>query len=164
MDWIRQLGRYAVVMLLQVLLFNQLQLWGVCHPYIYVMCLLMMPLTLSQHADMIIGGVVGLVMDVFCNTLGVHAAACILIMFIRPYLVGVLVSDKDRINEQLTIRTLGMEAMVKYVVILVLLHHLTVFMLASWSWTHFWFVLAETAVSSLLTIAIIIGYNILIDK
>lgn len=164
MDWIRQLGRYAVVMLLQVLLFNQLQLWGVCHPYIYVMCLLMMPLTLSQHADMIIGGVVGLVMDVFCNTLGVHAAACILIMFIRPYLVGVLVSDKDRINEQLTIRTLGMEAMVKYVVILVLLHHLTVFMLAAWSWTHFWFVLAETAVSSLLTIGIIIGYNILIDK
>ena len=164
MDWIRQFGRYAIVMLLQVLLFNQLQLFGVCHPYIYVLCLLMMPLTLSQYADMVIGAVVGLVMDTFCNSLGVHTAACILIMFIRPYLVGVLVNDKDRLNEQLTSRTLGMEAMIKYVVIMVLIHHFTVFMLAAWSWTHFWFVLAETAVSSVLTIAIILGYNILTYK
>ena len=164
MDWIRQLGRYIVVMLLQVLLFNQLQLFGVCHPYVYVMCLLMMPLTLSQNADMIIGAAVGLVMDMFCNSLGVHTAACILLMFIRPYLVGVLVNDKDRLNEQLTSRTLGMEAMIKYVVIMVLIHHFMVFMLAAWSWTHFWFVLAETAVSSLLTIAIILGYSILNDK
>ncbi|MBO4454096.1 MAG: rod shape-determining protein MreD [Paludibacteraceae bacterium] len=164
MDWIRQLGRYIVVMLLQVLLFNQLQLFGVCHPYVYVMCLLMMPLTLSQNADMIIGAAVGLVMDMFCNSLGVHTAACILLMFIRPYLVGVLVNDKDRLNEQLTSRTLGIEAMIKYVVIMVLIHHFMVFMLAAWSWTHFWFVLAETAVSSLLTIAIILGYSILNDK
>ena len=164
MDWIRQLGRYIVVMLLQVLLFNQLQLFGVCHPYVYVMCLLMMPLTLSQNADMIIGAAVGLVMDMFCNSLGGHTAACILLMFIRPYLVGVLVNDKDRLNEQLTSRTLGMEAMIKYVVIMVLIHHFMVFMLAAWSWTHFWFVLAETAVSSLLTIAIILGYSILNDK
>ena len=164
MDWIRQLGRYIVVMLLQVLLFNQLQLFGVCHPYVYVMCLLMMPLTLSQNADMIIGAAVGLVMDMFCNSLGVHTAACILLMFIRPYLVGVLVNDKDRLNEQLTSRTLGIEAMIKYVVIMVLIHHFMVFMLAAWNWTHFWFVLAETAVSSLLTIAIILGYSILNDK
>lgn len=164
MDWIRQLGRYVVVMLLQVLLFNQLQLFGVCHPYIYVLCLLMMPLTLSPMADMIIGAAVGLLMDVFCNTLGVHTAACILLMFIRPYLVGALVNDKDRLNEQLTSRTLGIEAMIKYVVIMVLIHHFTVFMLAAWSWTHFWFVLAETVVSSALTIGIILGYNLLTDK
>ena len=151
MDWIRQIGRYVIVMMLQVLLFNQLQLWGVCHPYIYVLCLLMMPLTLSQTADMIIGAAVGLVMDVFCNSLGVHTTACILLMFIRPY-------------EQLNSRTLGITAMAKYVVILVLIHHFMVFMLAAWSWTHFWFVLAETAVSSALTIGIVLGYNILTDK
>lgn len=164
MDWIKQLGRYIVVMLLQVLLFNQLQLWGVCHPYIYVLCLLMMPITLPHSMDMIIGAALGIVMDIFCNSLGVHTAACILLMFIRPYLIGALVNDKDRLNEQLNIRTLGMEAMVKYVVILVLIHHFTVFMLAAWSWSHFWFVLIETAVSSLLTILIILGYNILSNK
>ena len=161
MDWTKQLIRYIVVMLLQVLLFNQLQLWGVCHPYIYVLCLLMMPITLSHSVSMIIGAIAGLIMDVFCNSLGVHMAACILLMFIRPYLIGLIVNDKDRLNEQISLRAIGMEALIKYVVILVLVHHLTVFLLAAWSWHHIGFVLLETLVSSIITILIIIGYNIL---
>ena len=164
MDWTKQIGRYFLVMVLQVLLFDQLQLLGVCHPYIYILCLLMMPITLPHSVDMIIGAVVGLVMDVFCNSLGVHTAACILLMFIRPYLIGVIVNDKDRLNEQITLRTIGMEALVKYVVILVLIHHLVLFALAAWSWSHIGFVLAETIVSGTITGLLIIGYNVLVYK
>ncbi len=161
MDWIKQIGRYIVVMLLQVLLLDQLQLWGACHPYVYILCLLMMPITLPHSVSMVIGAAVGLVMDIFCNSLGVHTAACILLMFIRPYLIGVIVNDKDRLNEQISLRAIGMEALIKYVVILVLIHHLTVFLLAAWSWAHIGFVLLETLVSSLITISLIISYNAL---
>ena len=161
MEWTKQIGRYVVVMLLQVLLFDQLQLWGICHPYIYILCLLMMPITLPHNVDMLIGALVGLVMDVFCNSLGVHTAACILVMFIRPYLIGALVNDKDRLNEQISLRSIGMEAILRYVVIMVIIHHLMVFTLAAWSWAHIGFVLLETLVSSLITSLIIIGYNIL---
>ena len=156
MDWTKQLGRYVLVMLLQVLLFDQLQLWGACHPYIYVLCLLMMPITLTHSVDMLIGAVAGMIMDIFSNTLGVHMAACTLIMFIRPYLIGVIVNDKDRLNEQISLRAIGMEAFIKYAVILVM-----VFSLAAWCWDHIGFVLLETFVSSLITIAVIIGYNLL---
>ena len=159
MEWTKQFVRYVIVMILQVLLFDQLQLWGACHPYIYVLCLLMMPITLPHSLSMILGAVIGLVMDVFCNSLGVHMAACILLMFIRPYLIGAIVNDKDRLNEQISSRTIGMEALIKYVVIGVLVHHLTVFSLAAWSFSHIWFVLLETLVSSIVTILIIIGYN-----
>jgi rod shape-determining protein MreD len=148
-------------MLLQVLLFDQLQLWGACHPYIYLLCLLMMPITLPPIADMLIGGIIGLIMDIFCNSLGVHTASCILIMFLRPYLLGVILNDKDRLNEQVSLRSIGMEAFIKYVVIMVVVHHLTVFSLAAWSWYHIGFVLLETVVSSAITIFVIIGYNIL---
>ncbi len=161
MEWTKQIGRYILVMVLQVLLFDQLQLWGACHPYIYLLCLLMMPITLPPIADMLIGGIIGLIMDMFCNSLGVHTASCILIMFLRPYLLGVILNDKDRLNEQVSLRSIGMEAFIKYVVILVLIHHLTVFSLAAWSWYHIGFVLLETAVSSVITIFVIIGYNIL---
>jgi len=161
MEWTKQIGRYILVMLLQVLLFDQLQLWGACHPYIYLLCLLMMPITLPPIADMLIGAGIGLVMDMFCNSLGVHTASCISIMFIRPYLLGVILNDKDRLNEQVSLRSIGMEAFIKYVVILVLVHHLTVFSLAAWSWYHIGFVLLETLVSSAITIFVIIGYNIL---
>lgn len=161
MDWTKQIGRYVVVMLLQVLLINQLQLWGVCHPYIYVLCLLMMPITLPHSVDMIIGALAGLIMDVFCNSIGIHMASCILLMYIRPYLIGMLVNDKDRLNEQISMRSLGLVAMVKYVVTLVFIHHFTVFMLAAWSWTHIGFVVLETLVSGVITILLIIVYNIL---
>jgi hypothetical protein len=82
-------------------------------------------------------------------------------MFIRPYLIGSIVNDKDRLNEQISLRAIGLEALLKYVIILVLLHHLTLFSLAAWSWHHIGFVLLETVVSSAITIAVIIGYNIL---
>lgn len=161
MDWTKQIGRYVLVMLLQVLLFNQLQMWGVCHPYIYVLCLLMMPITLPHSMDMLIGAAVGLMMDIFCNSLGIHTAACITLMFIRPYLLGLVVNDKDRLNEQISLRALGMEALIKYVVVLVLVHHFMVFLLAAWSWMHIGFVLKETLVSSAITISIVISYNML---
>ena len=161
MEWTKQFVRYVIVMILQVLLFDQLQLWGACHPYIYVLCLLMMPITLPHSASMIIGAAAGLVMDVFCNSLGVHMAACILLMFIRPYLIGAIVNDKDRLNEQISSRAIGTEALIKYVVIGVLIHHLTVFSLAAWSFSHIWFVLLETLVSSIVTTLIIIGYNVM---
>jgi rod shape-determining protein MreD len=120
-----------------------------------------MPITLPHSVDMIIGAIIGLVMDVFCNSLGIHTAACVLLMFIRPYLIGVIVNDKDRLNEQITLRAIGMEAMIKYVIILVLIHHLTVFALGAWSWNHIGFVLLETLISGLVTISVIIGYNAL---
>ena len=161
MDWTKQLGRYIAVMLLQVLLFDQLQLLGVCHPYIYILCLLMMPITLPHSVDMIIGAIIGLVMDVFCNSLGIHTAACILLMFVRPYLIGAIVNNKDRLNEQISLHAIGMEAMLKYVILLVVLHHLIVFALGAWSWQHIGFVILETLVSSTVTILVIMGYNAL---
>ena len=141
MEWTKQIGRYVLIMVLQVLLFNQLQLFGVCHPYVYILCLLMMPITLPHSVDMLIGAAVGFVMDIFCNSLGIHTAACILVMFIRPYLLGGIVNDKDRLNEQISLRLLGMEALLKYVIILVLIHHLTVFIFSAWGWSHIFFVL-----------------------
>ena len=113
------------------------------------------------NMEMLIGAVAGLVMDVFCNSLGIHMAACILIMFLRPYLIGAIVNDKDRLNEQISVHTIGLGAMIQYVAIMVVLHHFTVFALAAWSWQHIGFVLLETLVSSLVTILVIIGYNAL---
>ena len=75
MVWIKQTGRFLLLLLLQVLLINNLQFLGVCHPYIYIFSLLVMPITLPRWADMLIGGVVGLILDMFCNSLGVMLAA-----------------------------------------------------------------------------------------
>ena len=55
--------------------------------------------------------------------------------------------------------SLGIETMIQYTVFLVLIHHLTVFLIASWSWSHIGFALLETTVSSLISIVLILSYN-----
>ena len=138
MIWIKQTGRFLLLLLLQVLLINNLQFLGVCHPYIYIFSLLVMPITLPRWADMLIGGVVGLILDIFCNSLGVHIAACIMLMYVRPYLIGAYVSDRERLTDEIDVRSIGVVNFIKYTILLVLLHHTMVFFLFGsrfWRWS-----------------------------
>lgn len=164
MVWIKQTGRFLLLLLLQVLLINNLQFLGVCHPYIYIFSLLVMPITLPRWADMLIGGVAGLILDMFCNSLGVHIAACIMLMYVRPHLIGAYVSDRERLTDEIDIRSIGMVNFVKYTVLLVLLHHTMVFFLTAWSVQHFWFTLLEVVVSSIVSILLIIGADLLRNR
>lgn len=161
MNWSKHIIRFIVVMALQVLLFDQLQLLGVCHPYIYILFLVMLPITLPHSVDMLIGAVVGVIMDVFCNSLGVHMSACVLVMFIRPYILGGIINDKDRLNEQICLRAIGTSAMMKYLIMLIIIHHFTVFILAAWNWAYIGWVIVETIVSGLISFIILFGYNLI---
>ncbi len=164
MVWIKQTGRFLLLLLLQVLLINNLQFLGVCHPYIYIFSLLVMPITLPRWADMLIGGVAGLILDMFCNSLGVHIAACIMLMYVRPYLIGAYVSDRERLTDEIDVRSIGVVNFVKYTILLVLLHHTMVFFLTAWSVQHFWFTLLEVVVSSIVSILLIIGADLLRNR
>ncbi len=164
MIWIKQTGRFLLLLLLQVLLINNLQFLGVCHPYIYIFSLLVMPITLPRWADMLIGGVVGLILDIFCNSLGVHIAACIMLMYVRPYLIGAYVSDRERLTDEIDVRSIGVVNFIKYTILLVLLHHTMVFFLTAWSVQHFWFTLLEVVVSSVVSIILIIGGDLLRNR
>ena len=124
----------------------------------------MMPITLPRWADMLIGAFVGLVVDIFCNSLGVHIAACVLLMYVRPYLIDAYVSDRERLIGDIDTQSIGVLDFIKYIVILVLLRHTMVFCLTAWSFSHFWFTLLEIVVSSAVSIVLIIGYDLMKNR
>ena len=148
-------------MVLQVLLINQLQLGGVCHPFIYILPLLMMPITLPRWADMLIGLAAGLLMDVFCNSLGVHAAACIMLMYARRHLIPLWVNDTERLTDVISMQTIGIAPFLKYASLLVVAHHLMVFFLTAWTFQLCWYTLLTTLVSSIVSLALILGYAVI---
>ena len=148
-------------MVLQVLLINQLQLGGVCHPFIYILPLLMMPITLPRWADMLIGLAAGLLMDVFCNSLGVHAAACIMLMYMRRHLIPLWVNDTERLTDIISMQTIGIAPFLKYTSLLVVAHHLMVFFLTAWTFQLWWYTLLTTLVSSIVSLALILGYAVI---
>ena len=164
MPLINVIIRWIVVVLLQILLFNNLQLYGLCQPQIYVLCLLMMPITLPRWADMLIGFAFGFLMDILCNSIGVHTAACTLLMFVRQPLITSLVQDSERLTDEISWSTISPDAFIKYVAILVSIHQVAVSLLGAWTFRHFGMTLLQIIISAAICFGLILGYNLLRRK
>jgi hypothetical protein len=74
----------------QALIFNKIVLFGTTYSFIYIGFLLTLSLELAVIPGMLIGLAMGLGMDAFTNTFGLHAAASVLLMYIRPLLISSL--------------------------------------------------------------------------
>ena len=160
MGWSKQIVQALLIVLLQVLLFDHLQIagWGV--PMVYVLVLMNLPVQIPRWAEMLIGAVVGLIFDVWNSSLGVNMAACIAFSFLRPILLGNVVQDLERVKGEVCSNSIGRIEYLKCLVFLVLLHHFFFFFLEAWSWNNWLMVLLQTLISSVFTILIIVGYDI----
>lgn len=156
--------RYIVLMFLQVMLLNHLQLWGLCHPYLYVLVLLMMPIRHAVVLDLLIGAAVGLTMDLFCNTPGVHMSACVLMAYLRRRLLPHVVFEPERLQGDISIATIGDRPFLQLTAVLVAQHHLMVFLIGAWNIHLVGFALLQTVVSGLLTWLLVAMYNALLMR
>ena len=129
MEWIRQIVRLVVVVLLQVLLFDHLQIAGWGLPMVYVLFLMNLPVQVPRWAEMLIGAMVGLVFDVWHSSLGVNMAACVAFCYLRPILLGNLIQDLERVKGEVCSASIGRIEYVKCLAILTVIHHLLVFSL-----------------------------------
>ena len=127
---------------------------------VYVLILMNLPANTPRWAEMLIGAVLGLIFDVFNTSLGVNMAACVAFTFIRPIILAHLVQDLERVKGEVYIRSIGTIEYIRTLVFLTVLHHLMVFSLEAWSLHNWWMVIIQTLLSSLMTLTIIIGYNI----
>ena len=94
-EFLKNIIRLFVFILIQVYVLNKIpHLHRFIIPYLYYLPLLWLPFSVSRQWLLIIGFLTGLVLDYFMMTPGLHAAACLLIAYIRPILIGIL-SPKD---------------------------------------------------------------------
>ena len=159
MEWIKEIGRLLLILALQVLLFDHMHIgiWG--FPMMYILFLLNLSPRTPRWLELLIGCGVGLIMDIWHTSLGIHMAACVAIAFLRPILLANFVQDIERVKGNVSSRTIGTIEYLKCLTLLCTMHHLIVFSLEAWSWQQWWVVILQTAISSLLTIVIIGGYD-----
>ena len=74
-----------VFILLQILWFNHISLFGKYSPVIYLYPFLIMPVDKDQSANLLLGFLAGLIMDIFANTGGVFAATTVLIIYLKKF-------------------------------------------------------------------------------
>ncbi len=94
-------------------------------PYIYFLYILWLPFNTPKITLTFIGFIFGLSLDYFVKSPGLHAAACALIAYLRPFLISILISQEgaDQNYKSPSVTSMGLAPYATYVVILTLVHH-----------------------------------------
>jgi hypothetical protein len=93
--------------------------------------------------------------DVFSNTWGIHAMATTMIAFLRPYILRLVSTQEEQDRIMPRFRTMGVNYL-KYIVLIVFVHHLMLFWLEAFSMVYFGMVLLKALVSSLITLVLVL--------
>jgi len=106
---------------------------------------------------MLIAFVTGIITDMFYDTVGIHAAASVLIAYLRPVIVSILTPRGGYDNGmQPTLREMGLEWFIVYAFVIVFIHHLALFFLEAGGFDMFLFTMGKVFMSSLFSVLFII--------
>ena len=152
------------LVLIQVLVLNNVQISGYINPYLYVLFILLLPFEIPGWLLLFLSFVMGLSIDIFPqgvagsgNTLGIHTAATVLMAFIRPFVLS-WINPRDE-YESGTIpgaRDYGINWYFLYSLILISIHHFTLFYLEDFSLRHFFHTFIRFIFSTLFTFLLVL--------
>jgi hypothetical protein len=151
-----------VFLCLQIFVFNHFEIFDMGFCFIYVGILLMLPHDFNILSAMIVGFILGFSMDLFYQSGGIHAAACVLIMFVRPAFLR-LVNPKGgyELGMKITISQMGWSWYLFYAFVLVLIHHIIIYGLDAFSFNLLGSVLMNAIFSTVFTVAMIISTQLI---
>ncbi|MFZ4401744.1 MAG: rod shape-determining protein MreD [Bacteroidales bacterium] len=155
--YFRNILRFLLLILLQVLVFDNMEIRGYINPYIYVLFILLIPFETPPWLLLISAFLLGFGVDLFSDTMGMHTAASVFMAFCRPGILRFVFSSKDyEIGITPGISDLGIEWFLKYSLILVFLHHLVFFYLEVFTFHEFFYTFARVILSTLTTVLFIV--------
>lgn len=152
-DILKYTWQFILLCLFQVLIFNNLNLGGFLNPFPYIYLILILPISIGRISLLFIGFSLGLVVDVFSNTGGIHAAATTLVAFYRPlYLKAQAPREGYESTALPHLKTFGFSWFIPYAILIVVLHHSVLFYLEIFRFVEFFHTLLKVVLSSALTL------------
>jgi rod shape-determining protein MreD len=148
---------FIILILLQVLLFNNIQFSGYVNPYVYIMFILLLPFEIPAWLLLLLSFAIGGFIDFFSGSPGMHASATVLAAFVRPFILRVI-SPRDGYepNSDLSMINYGFRWFFTYTILIVLVHHTTLFYLEVFRFAEFFRTLLRVLLSSLFSVAFIV--------
>lgn len=158
---IKNIIRFCLFIFIQVFVLDQIPpLHQLVTPYIYYLFILWLPFKMGRLTQMLLAFALGFTLDCFTKSYGLHAAPCVLIAYLRPFLINLLISQEGAESNyyEPSIQSMGFTPYLTYVTILTFIHHTFLFFLqALQTGGYFYFVLkslTSTAISLLLILLI----------
>jgi hypothetical protein len=155
------IARFILLLAAQILIFNRIDLFGFINPFPYILFIILYPVNGNKSGLLAASFLLGLLMDMFWNSGGVHAAACLVLAYYRPaifkFSFGLSYEYQTvRLNEALTPERFS------FLLIAIVLHHFVLFVLEVFKVSFLWDILVRTVLTTIFTIitCIIIIYII----
>lgn len=147
--------RFVVLILLQVLLFSNINFLGYINPYIYILFIILYPVKNNRILFLFISFLMGLIIDIFMDSGGINATAALVVAFIRP---AVLKFSFGAVYEHqaLKFNNIDFGQRLTYMTILTFIHHFTYFLFEIFNISKIILVLQNTLFSSIFTITLCI--------
>ncbi len=154
---------FIVFVLIQVLILNNIHLFRIATPFIYLYFIIKLPIRTHRTQVVFLSFLIGLVIDAFSNTPGMHAAACTLAGAVRAPLIRFFKGDELPGEAVPSYRLFGVGGFIRYVIAIVAIHHLMLFFIEYLTLFDPLFLLLRIAASiflSTLLICIVEAFNI----
>lgn len=146
-----------VLIPVQVLVLEHMALFGIGFCFLYLLFLLLLPVELGHAKAMAIALVIGLLVDVFAATIGIHAAASVLIMFLRPFWLKIIIPRSGfEVNVLPSIASYGLTWFLIYTGPLIIIHTLAFFFLEAAGSGLFWMTLSKSGLTSVISLVFMI--------
>jgi len=148
---------FIILILLQVVLFNNIQFSGYINPYIYIMFILLLPVEIPAWLLLLLLFAMGIIIDLFSGSPGMHSSATVLAGFVRPFILRI-VSPRDgyEARSEPSMFNYGFVWFLTYTVMIVLIHHTALFYLEVFRFTDFFRTMLRVLLSSIFTVTFIV--------
>jgi hypothetical protein len=148
---------FFVFLLYQVLILQNVVLFHTAFCFLYILYLLLLPVETNTLLLMMIGFAMGFVVDLFYESLGLHAFACVLVMYVRNYWLNSVTPQGGYDNNAVPSLALGgTQWFLVYTTPLIFLHHALLFFIEAGGFGMFWFTLWKVITSTFFTTLVIL--------
>ncbi len=149
---LKLLGLFVLLVLLQVLVLNNILLFGHINPYVYITFIFIFPFSKNRFPILTYAFFLGLFIDLFSNSGGIHAIATLTIAAIRVYFFRVFFQKTEADYDFFNLKEEAFGKIFNYTATLTLIHHFIIFLLINFSFKNFSSVLFNTISSTLFTL------------
>ncbi len=159
--------RFVLFILIQVYILNQVPpLHRFVVPYLYFLFILWLPFKLGRFSLLILSFVFGLTLDFFTGTLGLHAAACLMIAYIRPFLLSILLSQEttEQSYTEPSIKSMGWAPYCLYAALLSFVHHCYLVLLEWLQFGDFVYFIGKVSATSGISMLLILLTEMLFNR
>lgn len=147
--------RFVLLLAVQIIIFNNMNFLGYISPFPYILFIILYPVNGNKSGLLISSFLLGLIMDMFSNSGGIHTTACIVLAYFRPFIFkfsfGLSYEYQTiKLNDVLTPERFS------FILLSVVIHHLILFTLEAFQFSFILDVLLRTLLSTVFTLLICI--------